>query len=225
MCCNIMHRQVTGFSSALPASQVSICATAHYLGVFVKVNVDDLKGLPQHRLDLSFREELSGLEAIKPVLGDLTLIWSGSGLKVEGRVKTLLKLECDRCLRPYFQSLSVDIEERFVPSSLAAMNDADQPNKELQRDDWVEPLPDNGILDISDIVYQAVTLATPSFCLCGDQCPGPPGSAHSAGDEASGKMSGAKISHQQGKSDDRPIDPRWKNLKTLFPNEDSKENS
>ncbi|MBI2812533.1 MAG: DUF177 domain-containing protein, partial [Candidatus Melainabacteria bacterium] len=93
---------------------------------------------------------------------------------------------------------------------------------ELLRDDFVEPLPDDGVLDITDVVYQAVTLATPTFCSCGDQCPGPP-------ERATGGASGGKAKAKSGaggsKTDDRPIDPRWKNLKTLFPNEDSKENS
>ncbi len=82
----------------------------------MKVQVDDLKGLPHHRLDFVFREDLSETQAIKPAVGELSAMWSASGVRVEGQIKTLLKLNCDRCLNPYFQSLSIDIDERFVPN-------------------------------------------------------------------------------------------------------------
>ncbi len=188
----------------------------------MKVHIDHLKGMPHHRLDFAFREELSETQAIKPVLGDLTLMWSASGVRIEGQIKTLLKLQCDRCLRPYFLSLSVDIDERLVPTSFFELNEDEKHDGELLRGDFVEPLPDDGNLDISDIVYQAVTLATPTFCSCGDECPGPPGRA---ADGASSEKAAANSKGNGSKTDDRPIDPRWKNLKTLFPNEDSKENS
>jgi len=187
----------------------------------VKISVDELRSLPQQRLGFNFNENLAGLDAIKPVLGDLTIIWSVTGIKLSGRVKTLLKLHCDRCLRPYFQSLSVDIEERFIPESYMP-DPRDQKERELLRDDFVEPLPADGILDISDIVYQAVTLATPSYCLCGAECPGPPAGAESAESSA---QSSSSLSSSGEKKKEAPIDPRWKNLKTLFPNEDSQSNS
>lgn len=188
----------------------------------MKVQVDDLKGLPHHRLDFTFREELAETQAIKPAIGELSAMWSASGVRVEGQVKTLLKLQCDRCLNPYFQSLSVDIDERFVPTTFLGMHEQGKHDGELLHDDFVEPLPEDGVLDITDIVYQAVTLATPTYCFCGDQCQGPPGGA--TGGSSGGKAT-TKSGARDAKVDERPIDPRWKNLKTLFPNEDSNENS
>ncbi|HEY9778302.1 MAG TPA: DUF177 domain-containing protein [Planktothrix sp.] len=183
----------------------------------MKITIDELKALPQQRLTFDFNENLEQSAAIKPVVGDLTLSYSVSGLKLVGRVKTLLKLHCDRCLRPYFQALSIDIEERFVPASHLP-DERDVNLRELLRDDFVEPVPNDGILDITDVVYQAVTLATPSYCLCGDECPGPPGPKSQEQNAAAvpGSSPGGKK-----KESTAPIDPRWKNLKTLFPNEDS----
>lgn len=176
----------------------------------MKVSIDDLEGQPQQRLLYSFKESLEGLDAVKPVVGDLTLSLGPWGVRVSGRVQTLLKLTCDRCLRPYFQSLNVEIDERLVYKS----KDAQVPReRELSRDDFVEPIPEDGVLDISDIVYQAVTLAAPTYCLCGAECPGPPTA------EESGKSLG------QDKPERPAEDPRWKNLKTLFPSEGSGEKS
>src|SRR5438477_1544021 len=132
----------------------------------MKISVEELTALPQRRLTFHYNETLARLSAVKPVVGELTVSASATGMKLIGTVKTLLKLNCDRCLNPYFQSMTVDIDERFVP-----IHEFEAPKeRELLKTDFVEPLPDNGLLDISDVVYQAVTLATPSYALCGPEC-------------------------------------------------------
>lgn len=180
----------------------------------VKVTLDQLRSLPQPRMDIEFHESLPGTDAVKPVVGELTVTASSTGMRLAGRVQTLLKLQCDRCLRPYFYSVSIDIDERFVIAGLPGWETSLEKEKELRKaDDFVETLPPDDTLDISDVVYQAVTLATPTARLCGDQCPGPQMPA------TSGKK--ANLSHdKEGQKGERPIDPRWKNLKSLFPNED-----
>jgi uncharacterized protein len=186
----------------------------------MKISIDDLRSLPGQRSTFEFKEMLAGLATNKPVIGELTVVSNAAGLKIFGDVKTLLKLECDRCLRPYFLSLNVNIDEKFVPSDLVAQAGV---QKELHNDDFVEAIPDSGIVDISDVVYQAVTLATPTYCRCGTECPGPPAPADADSRTESGS---AKRSSQVGKSgvsdnSSRPTDPRWENLKTLFPKNDS----
>ncbi|HEY9758532.1 MAG TPA: DUF177 domain-containing protein [Oculatellaceae cyanobacterium] len=186
----------------------------------MKVSVDELKSLPGQKLTLEFKETLPGLATNKPVVGTLIVSSSASGLKVAGEVKTLLKLECDRCLHPYFQSLTVCIDEKFVPSDLVGSSGM---QKELQPDDFVETLPDSGIVDISDVVYQAVTLATPSYCRCGPECPGPPAKSESDSLNTSGSTGSGGVNGKSGDGNGEVdnTDPRWKNLKTLFPKNDS----
>jgi len=181
----------------------------------MKINVDDLQDLPSHRLSLDFNEELAVSNAVKPVVGELVVTFGATGMRLVGNVKTLLKLNCQACLRPYFQPLSVDVEELFVPTgSMEAEYEMGAPrDRELHGDDFYEELPADGNVDISDVVYQAVTLASPVFSRCGEECPGPPKpEASGTGGLSSGKSADGK--------DERPIDPRWKNLKSLFPNEE-----
>lgn len=181
----------------------------------MKICLDDFKGLAQPRVNLSFKENLSDIDAVKPVVGELTVTAGSTGMRLTGSVQTLLKLSCDRCLQPYFQSMNVEIDELFVSHSLADdRSGQDSRERELTQGDFFETLPPDGILDIDDVVYQAVTLARPTSCLCSEECPGPPlpDSEHIkvslAGDQKSPKNRDS-------------IDPRWKNLKSLFPNEDS----
>ncbi len=182
----------------------------------MKVSLDDIKTMPLKRLRLSFNEKLPVEGAVKPVLGELSICASAGGVIITGRVKTLLKLNCHVCLRPYFQSLTVDIDEQLATGPQE--RDESPRERELLRDDFYELIPDDGILDISDIVYQAVTLAAPVFYRCGDECPGPPKSEKALA-SADSDSSSPEVASQP------KIDPRWQNLKTLFSKEDSSENS
>lgn len=181
----------------------------------LKVAIDDLSALPQQRVSVNFKEEIPLEEVVKPVLGELTVMLGAAGVRVRGTVTTLLKLTCHSCLRPYFQSLTVAIDERFAPE--ARIQGEVPRDRELLKEDFVEPLPEDGMLDITDVVYQAVTLATPVFCRCGPDCPGPPKPETGTGVDL--VESGSAALPQ------KPIDPRWKNLKSLFPKDDSQPNS
>ena len=198
----------------------------------MKISYDELKNLPYGRLEFSFNENLAGLDAVKPVVGDLSASISAAGMKLTGTVKTLLKLSCHRCLRPYFQALTVDIDERFVNMvEYADYAGAETKERELKNDDFFEYLPEDGVLDISDVVYQAVTLATPTYCSCGDDCPGLPHKESQkearagGGSEVSKEALAPSSSADLERLDENSIDPRWKNLKTLFPKSKSGEES
>jgi uncharacterized metal-binding protein YceD (DUF177 family) len=183
----------------------------------LKISIEELRNLPQQRLRVEFNETLAGLEAVKPVVGDLVIAANASGIGLIGRVQTLLKLQCHSCLRSFFQAISVDMDEHFVYEHYLTDEEREAPQKELLTRDFVEVVPLAGAVDISDVVYQAVTLATPIYCSCGSECPGPPSY------EAAENGSGARTGEANKKlKEEAPIDPRWKNLKTLFPNEESR---
>ena len=180
-----------------------------------RISVDDLKETPQRRENIAFNEVLPIDEAVKPVVGDLVLSLAAGGVKLTGNVKSLLKLQCQTCLRPYFYALSIDLDEYFVPrlGAMAEFEMGAPRDKELLKDDFYDSIPEDGFIDISDVVYQAVTLASPVFSRCGDECPGPPKPEGARGSSVSG-------SDSEESQDQKPIDPRWKNLKTLFPNQE-----
>jgi uncharacterized protein len=182
----------------------------------MRISLDELRTYPQHKAIVDFKENIDELDAVKPVLGEISISLNQSGVRVSGKVQTLLKLSCHRCLRPYFQTMLVELDERFVYASLL-----ETPRERELRggDDFVEVIPKDGIIDISDVIRQAITLATPTYCLCGEECPGLPQKS-SAADKTS-----LAEDKNQGKSQEKRIDPRWKNLKTLFSTDEKGENS
>ncbi|MBC7996945.1 MAG: DUF177 domain-containing protein [Leptolyngbya sp.] len=187
----------------------------------MKIGLGELRALPKGRINFDYNETLEGLDAVKPVVGELSVSLATAGMRLRGQVKTLLKLACHRCLKPYFQALTVDIDERFV--NLVEFADSQAPetrDRELQKDDFFEALPEDGFLDISDVVYQAVTLATPVYCSCGEECPGTPET-----ESRSGSLSDVSSKPGEKKLDEKSIDPRWNNLKSLLPKNTSGEES
>jgi uncharacterized metal-binding protein YceD (DUF177 family) len=183
----------------------------------VKVSLEDLRSFPQQRLRLDFKESLPNGEAVKPVLGELSLFAGASGAQLNGTIHILLKLVCHSCLSPFFQALSLDLDERFIYEDYLSEEEKELRERELLKGDFVEAVPYSGVIDVSDVVYQAVTLATPTYCSCGPQCPGPPKAER---DGQSARSMGGNDFDVKAKDKDI-VDPRWKNLKTLFSNDDS----
>jgi uncharacterized metal-binding protein YceD (DUF177 family) len=183
----------------------------------LKISLEDLRGLPQQRLKIDFKESLPELQAVKPVIGDLSMAASISGVRLNGRLRTILKLTCHTCLKPFFKALDFELDERFVYEDYLNDDPRDVKEKELQTYDFVESIRYEAILDISDIVYQAVTLATPIYCSCGEECTGPPSYDKQNSESQEPKARSSAVSERTDS-----IDPRWKNLKTLFPSEESR---
>jgi uncharacterized protein len=183
----------------------------------LKISLEDLRGLPQQRLKIDFKESLPELQTVKPVIGDLSMAASISGVRLNGRLRTILKLTCHTCLKPFFKALDFELDERFVYEDYLNDDPRDVKEKELQTYDFVESIRYEAILDISDIVYQAVTLATPIYCSCGEECPGPPSYDKQNSESQEPKARSSAVSERTD-----TIDPRWKNLKTLFPSEESR---
>ncbi len=155
------------------------------------------------------------------MLGDLTISVSAAGARLTGKIQTLLKLICHSCLRLFFQPLAFEVDESFVYEDYLNEGIKETRDRELLKQDFVESVPYSGSIDISDVVYQAVTLAIPSYCSCGPDCPG---LAISQAVNADYLTANEKAIAPGGKStgerkSTKAIDPRWQNLKKLLPNE------
>ncbi len=181
----------------------------------LKVSLEDLRALPQKRLQISFNEPSSSIEVVKPLLGDLVVVGNTSGAQVVGKINTLLKLVCHSCLRQFFQPLSLQLDETFVYEDYLNEGAKESRDRELLKDDFVESVSYSGFIDVSDLIYQAVTLAIPSFCSCGSDCPGLSVTRAINNDKARGKPS------KTGRGENiKQLDPRWQNLKKLLPKEE-----
>jgi uncharacterized protein len=109
------------------------------------------------------------VEALAPVRGCLHLIRDHAGVLVEGQFTTTVGVACARCLAPVALHLSCELEESFRP---VAMLPGGPPP--VRRDEWeaATQIDDRHILDLTEVVRQAVLVAVPLHPLCRSECAG-----------------------------------------------------
>lgn len=128
------------------------------------VNVRDLVHRPgemrERELDFAAPERLgegiASVAAGEPVHVDLRLEGLHEGVLATGRVDTVARGECVRCLDPVVLDLEVDFQELFAYSPGEAFDF-------VVRDDQ---------LDLEPVVRDAVVLALPFQPVCRPDCPG-----------------------------------------------------
>ncbi len=132
----------------------------------MKISIDKLRN--ENPLNIFFKEEINGINAIKPVTGNLTLTLNSTGVRIKGIISTILKLTCVRCLNTYFFPIKVTINENLI-FNLVTDNAKD---RELLKNDFVENIPVDNQIDLSDIIYQSVILTSPTQNICTSDCQG-----------------------------------------------------
>jgi uncharacterized metal-binding protein YceD (DUF177 family) len=185
----------------------------------LKISLRDLRAAPGQRIHSKFNESFSDEQMVKPLIGEIT-VWSGTAaVKLQGNIQTIVKLQCHTCLNYFFKSVDLEINEEFVYEDYLNQKALTARDRELQSEDFFEAVPYYGEVDVSDIVFQAINLAIPTYCSCGGQCPGPPIY------NMKGTQDSKNIQNPEGlepKSQEW-TDPRWHNLKTILPKDNKSE--
>ncbi len=179
----------------------------------MKISLRDLRARPGQKVTLPYNELFDDPQMVKPVLGDIFLAATTALVRLQGNIQTIVKLQCHTCLNYFFKSLSLELNEEFVYEDYLNANALKVKDRELQKEDFFETVPYDGEIDVSDIVFQAITIAIPVYCSCGDKCPGFP--VYNTG-------TGETIKKPSAAAGDMPnepewVDPRWHNLKTILP--------
>jgi uncharacterized protein len=118
-------------------------------------------------------EDIAGLDAdshpLEPLIGQITLLRTADGILVTGHLHTVVQLECSRCLEPVVAPADFDLEEDFIPTvdvitgrSLPIPVEADPATL----------IDEHHILDLTEVVRQAIWLAQPAQPLCRTGCLG-----------------------------------------------------
>jgi uncharacterized protein len=102
------------------------------------------------------------------LVGPVRLMHSQGGVLVQGNLHTEVTLSCSRCLQPVLVPLGVEIEEVFT-STTDVLTGKPLPVEEEDRALWVD---ERHILDLSEVLRQAVLLELPMHVLCSDECRG-----------------------------------------------------
>lgn len=90
-------------------------------------------------------------------------------VRLTGRLRTVLELECGRCLEGYALPVDTTFDLRYLPA--AAM--PSQPGeREVEEDDLDTAFYRDGLIDLAGLIREQLYLALPMKPLCRDDCRG-----------------------------------------------------
>lgn len=117
-----------------------------------------------------FEELTSEIRSVDNIRGDATFSNTGSTIVVRGHFTTVVEVDCARCLSPYRMNLDVPIaEELLLPGH--APEAAEEEFEELPEDEK-EPLFENNIFDLTELLRQSILISVPIRTVCMEECKG-----------------------------------------------------
>ena len=118
---------------------------------------------------------------------------------VEGEFAAIVKVECDRCLRPVELPISSDFRLEYVTAETYKSLET----FELGQEDLALSIFDGEFIDVDEIVREQVFLAIPTHAICQETCKG------------FCAVCGTDRNEADCNCNPTEIDPRWEGLKNL----------
>lgn len=134
-----------------------------------KISVEELENRPSKTIDFEFCDEISELECIKPIEANLKIVSLGEFIEITGKIKGIIQLECDLCLKNFDYKFEFNIDEMYAKNTLL---DEYGQETELKNGQFVTDLNGKNEIDIYDLLYQSVILNLPNKKVCGINCNG-----------------------------------------------------
>jgi uncharacterized protein len=137
----------------------------------MEINVSQQLKMPIGTLreyDICDELDISGTGTKNLLKGAVALTRTNRGILVQGKLNTLVSIECSRCLNSFDYPLNINIEEEYFPvidiNSGSALEIPDEPDS--------FKIDEHHILDLREAVRQNGLLAIPMKPLCRKDCPG-----------------------------------------------------
>ncbi|GIV78910.1 DUF177 domain-containing protein [Litorilinea aerophila] len=158
------------------------------------------------------------LELLGPLMGQVQLMRTHSGVLARGHLSTAVKVMCNRCLEPIAMAVRFDFEESFRPLTevhtgrFILPQEFEGASEELE--DEALLIDAHHILDISEVVRQNIWLALPMYPGCNWEGAGEcPNWLNYQQDMRNVDVS--LITEEEQEADTGSIDPRWAALLQL----------
>jgi len=112
----------------------------------------------------------AGILLDAPVTGEITLTNTGTVLLVSGRVKTVARLQCSRCLDEYSQPVEAEVQEEFrlIPGG----GPEGQTTADSEYDEDLSTVIGETEIDLTELMRQALLVSLPFQPLCRQDCKG-----------------------------------------------------
>uniref|UniRef100_A0A7C1FG13 DUF177 domain-containing protein n=1 Tax=Caldilinea aerophila TaxID=133453 RepID=A0A7C1FG13_9CHLR len=174
-------------------------------------------------------ESLEGLDEelkfLGPLIGEIQLLRTNSGILVTGSFRTVVQTICNRCTEPIVMPVQFEIEESFRPLTEVYTGRYIHPDEfegsEADLEDEALLIDEHHILSLAEVVRQSIWLALPMYPSCNwqgtGQCPNLTKRLIELGELEDIEFSvGNEKPHEH-----EEIDPRWAALLKLRGNRES----
>jgi len=134
----------------------------------------DVSKLREPRLRIERTEEPAafgvdeGFRIVAPVRLALTVEKAQDKVGISGTIRTVLELDCSRCLEGY----AVPVDARFDLLYVPVTESAAVQEKEIEEDDLDTAYYRDGVIDLADVVREQLYLVLPMKPLCQEGCRG-----------------------------------------------------
>ncbi len=174
-------------------------------------------------------ESVDGLDEelrfLGPLVGTVQLLRTNSGVLATGELSSVVQVTCNRCLEPIAAAVRFNLEESFRPLTEVYTGRYLRPDEfegsEEELEDAALLIDERHILDLSEVVRQAVWLALPMYPSCNWEgsgvCPNLGKRMAELGDLADIEL----YTDEEGPHEEDEIDPRWAALLKLRSDDDS----
>ena len=155
------------------------------------------------------------LRFLGPLVGELLLLRTPSGVLVKGELSTAVQLQCNRCLTPLVTPVRFDVEEIFHTTTDVTTGRplrVDEYEGDIDDlDDAALLIDDKHVLDIREVVRQNIWLALPMYPACNWQ-----GTGECAPENRLPEIESVRLL-REGEVDEiiEDVDPRWAALRQL----------
>jgi uncharacterized protein len=157
------------------------------------------------------------LVMLGPLVGELQLMRTNSGILATGEMSTAVRSTCNRCLEPIAVPVRFELSEHFRPLTEVETGRYLRPDEFDGDEDDLEDeallINEHHILDLTEIVRQNIWLALPMYPGCNwqdpDSCPNLVGLLENLGDVRLLRDDEPLTNGQE------TVDPRWSALLEL----------
>ncbi len=111
------------------------------------------------------------VECVEPITGFLEFSSTSNLLFIRGRIQTVVRMECARCLQWTNTPINLEVEEEFRIRDFQVVASGDQPESQEWDENLLSIIRDQR-LDLDEFLRQYVTLGLPIHPLCSVSCKG-----------------------------------------------------
>ena len=113
--------------------------------------------------------EGTGLKLVGPLRGEILIIPTGAGAVARGTIEVDYETQCARCLKPLRRTLKIQIDREC---SLKQIDDPASYHPDEGPDITPVPILSGEIVDLSELIREAIVINAPVRELCSEDCKG-----------------------------------------------------